>query len=157
MIFANAGTGLVGVLLLFTLLIAGLRIGAALGLVGLGGMMLILGVEPALYKSGVVAIDTLTRYELGTLPLFILMAQLFFAADASRDLFDAAAKFMGHRRGGLAYAAIGGCCGLRRDQRVQPGDRRHDRPGRPARKCASAAIPTRSPPARSLRAARWAR
>ena len=112
MIFANAATGLVGVLLLFALLVAGLPIGAALGLVGLGGMMLILGVEPALYKSGVIAIDTLTRYELGTLPLFILMAQLFFAANASRDLFDAAAKFMGHRRGGLAYAAVGGCAGF---------------------------------------------
>ncbi|WP_317151518.1 TRAP transporter large permease [Sphingopyxis indica] len=101
-----------GVVLLFALLVAGMPIGAALGLVGLGGLMLILGIEPALIKSGVIAIDTLTRYELGTLPLFILMAQLFFAAHASRDLFDAAAKFMGHRRGGLAYAAVGGCAGF---------------------------------------------
>ncbi len=112
MIFANAATGMIGVALLFALLVAGMPIGAALGLVGLGGMMLILGIEPALIKSGVVAVDTLTRYELGTLPLFILMAQLFFAANASRDLFDAAAKFMGHRRGGLAYAAVGGCAGF---------------------------------------------
>ncbi|WP_232469122.1 TRAP transporter large permease [Croceicoccus marinus] len=112
MMFANAATGLIGVVLLFALLVAGLPIGAALGLVGLGGLMLILGIEPALIKSGVIAIDTLTRYELGTLPLFILMAQLFFAANASRDLFDAAASFMGHRRGGLAYAAVGGCAGF---------------------------------------------
>ena len=107
MMFANAATGLIGVVLLFALLVAGLPIGAALGLVGLGGLMLILGIEPALIKSGVIAIDTLTRYELGTLPLFILMAQLFFAANASRDLFDAAASFMGHRRGiGQPAAAV---------------------------------------------------
>ncbi|WP_262503871.1 TRAP transporter large permease [Sphingosinithalassobacter sp. CS137] len=109
---ASAGTGLVGVLILLALLLAGVRIGVALGLVGLGGLMLVLGVEPALIKSGVIVVETLTRYELGTLPLFLLMAQIFFAANASRDLFDAAAKFVGHRRGGLAYAAVGGCAGF---------------------------------------------
>ena len=109
---ATPGTGLVGVLILLILLLAGVRIGVALGLVGIGGLILTLGFEPALIKSGVLVIETLTRYELGTLPLFLLMAQLFFATDASRDLFDAAAKFVGHRRGGLAYAGIGGCAGF---------------------------------------------
>ena len=109
---ATPATGLVAVLVLFVLLLAGVRIGVALGLVGLGGLALILGPEAAVIKSGVVVIETLTRYELGTLPLFLLMAQIFFAANASRDLFDAAAKFVGHRHGGLAYAAVGGCAGF---------------------------------------------
>jgi tripartite ATP-independent transporter DctM subunit len=109
---ATPATGLIAVLILFVLLLAGVRIGVALGLVGLGGLALILGPEAAVIKSGVVVVETLTRYELGTLPLFLLMAQIFFAADASRDLFDAAAKFVGHRRGGLAYAAVGGCAGF---------------------------------------------
>ncbi|MDT8759196.1 TRAP transporter large permease [Sphingomonas psychrotolerans] len=109
---ASPEIGLIGVVLLLVLLLCGLRIGAALGLVGLGGLMVTLGVEPALIKAGVVVIDVLTKYELGTLPLFLLMAQLFFAANASRDLFDAAAKFLGHRRGGLAYAAVAGCAGF---------------------------------------------
>ena len=109
---ATPATGLVAVLILFVLLLAGVRIGVALGLVGLCGLAIILGPEAAVIKSGVVVMETLTRYELGTLPLFLLMAQIFFAADASRDLFDAAAKFVGHRRGGLAYAAVGGCAGF---------------------------------------------
>jgi C4-dicarboxylate transporter DctM subunit len=109
---ATPATGLVAVLILLVLLLAGVRIGVALGLVGLGGLALILGPEAAVIKSGVVVIETLTRYELGTLPLFLLMAQIFFAANASRDLFDAAAKFVGHRKGGLAYAAVGGCAGF---------------------------------------------
>ena len=109
---ATPATGLVAVLVLFVLLLAGVRIGVALGLVGLGGLALVLGPEAAVIKSGVVVIETLTRYELGTLPLFLLMAQIFFSANASRDLFDAAARFVGHRRGGLAYAAVGGCAGF---------------------------------------------
>jgi C4-dicarboxylate transporter, DctM subunit len=109
---ATPATGLIGVLILLALLLFGVRIGVALGLVGLGGLAIVLGLEPALIKSGVILIDVLTKYELGTLPLFLLMAQLFFAADASRALFDAAAKFVGHRRGGLAYAAVGGCAGF---------------------------------------------
>jgi C4-dicarboxylate transporter DctM subunit len=88
------------------------RIGVALGLVGVVGLAVVLGPEAAMIKGGVVVVETLTRYELGTLPLFLLMAQIFFAADASRDLFDAAARFVGHRRGGLAYAAVGGCAGF---------------------------------------------
>ncbi len=109
---ATPMTGLVGVVILLVLLLAGVRIGVALGVVGLGGLAFVIGPEAAVIKGGVVVIETLTRYELGTLPLFLLMAQLFFAADASRDLFDAAARFVGHRRGGLAYAAVGGCGGF---------------------------------------------
>lgn len=106
---ASPETGLIGVGILLVMLVMGVPIGAALGLVGIGGLILVLGFEPALIKTGVTAIDTLTRYELGTLPLFMMMAHLLLSANASRDLFDAAARLVGHRRGGLAYAAIGGC------------------------------------------------
>ena len=109
---ATPETGLIGVGVLFALLLFGVPIGAALGLVGMGGLVLILGLEPAIIKSGVLLIETLVRYELGTLPLFMLMANLFFSANASRDLFDAAAKMVGHRKGGLAIASIGGCAGF---------------------------------------------
>ena len=112
MIYATPMTGLIGIVVLLVLLLLGGRIGAVLGVVGLGGLALILGPEGALIKAGVVVIDTLTRYELGTLPLFLFMAHIFFSIDASRDMFDAAAKLVGHRRGGLAYASIGGCAGF---------------------------------------------
>jgi C4-dicarboxylate transporter DctM subunit len=104
--------GLIGVLALLIVLTAGVPIGVALGLVGMAGMTLLLGLEPALIKSSVILFDTLSRYELGVLPLFLLMAHLCFAANASRDFFDAAARMIGHRRGGLALASIGGCAGF---------------------------------------------
>lgn len=109
MIEAAPITGLAGVIALLLLLFMGAPIGVALGLVGIGGLMLILGPEAAMIKAGVVLFEISTSYPLGTLPLFLLMAHLSFSANASRDIFDAAAAFMGHRRGGLAIASVGGC------------------------------------------------
>ena len=77
------------------------------GIAGLGGLVLTLGLEPALIKSGVLMFETMTRYELGTLPLFMLMAHLCFVAGASGDFFGVAARLFGHRRGGLARFALG--------------------------------------------------
>ena len=104
--------GVIGVGALLLLLAMGTPIGVALGLVGFGGLALLLGSEPALIKSGVIVFETLSRYELGVLPLFLLMAHLCFAANASRDFFEAAARLVGHRRGGLALAAVGACAGF---------------------------------------------
>jgi len=104
--------GLIGVIALLALLAIGVPIGVSMGLVGLVGMCVLLGFEPALIKSGVVLFESVSRYELGVLPMFLLMAHLCFAAGASRDFFAAAASVVGHRRGGLALATIGGCAGF---------------------------------------------
>ena len=104
--------GLAGIGLLLVLLTFGVPIGVSLALVGIGGLALLISPEAALIKSGVVSFETISKYELGVLPLFLLMAHICFAAGASRDFFDVAAKFVGHRRGGLALASIGGCAGF---------------------------------------------
>jgi C4-dicarboxylate transporter, DctM subunit len=104
--------GLVGILVLLGLLGLGVPIGIGLLSVGAVGLTIMLSPEAALIKAGVITFDTVSRYELGVLPLFVLMAHLCFAAGASRDFFDAAARFVGHRRGGLAMASIGGCAGF---------------------------------------------
>jgi C4-dicarboxylate transporter, DctM subunit len=104
--------GLIGVIALLILLTLGVPIGVSMGVVGLVGLTLMIGFEPALIKSGIVLFETVMRYELGVLPLFLLMAHVCFAAGASRDFFDAAARLIGHRRGGLALASIAGCAGF---------------------------------------------
>jgi len=104
--------GTLGVLLLLGILAAGVPIGVGLLVVGLGGLALMISPEAALIKGGVVSFEVISKYELGVLPLFLLMAHICFAAGASRDFFDVAAKFVGHRRGGLALASIGGCAGF---------------------------------------------
>ena len=104
--------GILGVSALLVLLTLGVPIGVAMGVVGLVGLMLLIGFEPALIKSGIVLFETVLKYELGVLPLFLLMAHFCFAAGASRDFFDVAARMIGHRRGGLALASIAGCAGF---------------------------------------------
>jgi C4-dicarboxylate transporter, DctM subunit len=105
-------TAVVAIVALLILLTVGCPIGAALGLVGIAGLTAVLGLEPALIKSGVIVFDTLSRYELGVLPLFLLMAHLCFAANASRDFFAATARMAGHHRGGLAIASVAACAGF---------------------------------------------
>ncbi|HWA23774.1 MAG TPA: TRAP transporter large permease [Caulobacterales bacterium] len=104
--------GGLGVIALLVLLMAGVRIGMALGVVGMVGLAVLISPEAALIKAGVIAFDLASRYELGVLPLFLFMAHLCFAAGASRDFYDASAKFLGHRPGGLALASIGACAGF---------------------------------------------
>lgn len=104
--------GLIGILALLGLLTLGVPIGVSLALTGVIGLMVMLSPEAALVKAGVVVFEVAQKYELGVLPLFLLMAHLCFAAGASRDFFDVAARFVGHRRGGLGLASIAGCAGF---------------------------------------------
>lgn len=104
--------GLLGIVGLLVLLTLGVPIGVSLALTGALGLMVMLSPEAALVKAGVVVFEVANKYELGVLPLFLLMAHLCFAAGASRDFFDVAARFVGHRRGGLGLASIAGCAGF---------------------------------------------
>ncbi len=104
--------GLLGILALLFLLTVGVPIGISLAVVGLGGLSILIGPEAAVIKAGVVTFETVSRYELGVLPLFLLMAHFCFQAGASRDFFEVAVRFVGHRRGGLALASIAGCAGF---------------------------------------------
>jgi C4-dicarboxylate transporter, DctM subunit len=104
--------GLLGILILLLLLALGLPIGVSLALVGVSGLAILISPEAALIKAGVVTFETISRYELGVLPLFLLMAHFCFQAGASQDFFEVAARFVGHRRGGLALASIAGCAGF---------------------------------------------
>lgn len=104
--------GFAGIFALLLLLTLGVPIGVSLALTGIAGLMVMLSPEAALVKGGVILFEVAQKYELGVLPLFLLMAHLCFQAGASRDFFDVAARFVGHRRGGLALASIAGCAGF---------------------------------------------
>jgi C4-dicarboxylate transporter DctM subunit len=104
--------GIVGLVGLLVLLSAGVPIAVAMGLCGITGLCLLTSPEAALVKSGVAAFHSISNYELGVLPLFVLMAHVCFASGATQKFFDAAAKLIGHRPGGLALASIAGCAGF---------------------------------------------
>jgi tripartite ATP-independent transporter DctM subunit len=104
--------GVAGIVVLLFSLACGVPVGIALGVVGFAGFALIIGVDAALAKLAVSSFHTISSIELGSLPLFLLMAQVLFAAGISRDLYALAARLIGHWRGGLAMATIGGCAGF---------------------------------------------
>ena len=90
------------------LLLMGLRvpIAAAMFIPGAVGYMAISGDVAMLNLLKGSAVARLTVYELSVIPLFLLMGQFATQGGLSRDLFRAAAAFVGHIRGGLAMAAI---------------------------------------------------
>lgn len=58
------------------------------------------------------AFEAASEFNLLVIPMFVLMGTLAGASGMSNDLFTAAYRFLGHRRGGLASATIAACAGF---------------------------------------------
>ena len=87
-------------------------VGFAMGLVGVVGFGLLISFHAAIIKVGVIAFDLATNYAIGTVPLFLFMAHVLFASGIGQDLYDFAARMLGHRKGGLAMATVGASAGF---------------------------------------------
>lgn len=55
---------------------------------------------------------TFSNYSFSIIPLFLLMGQFATIGGMSAGLFKAAETWLGHRKGGVAMAAIGACAGF---------------------------------------------
>jgi tripartite ATP-independent transporter DctM subunit len=105
-------TGLLGFAILLVLLALRIPIGVAMLSVGMVGYVSIAG-EKALLSY--LKTETYWRFSTETLsvvPLFLLMGQFAAKAGLSQALFSAAYTWLGHFRGGIAMASIGGCAGF---------------------------------------------
>jgi C4-dicarboxylate transporter, DctM subunit len=98
--------GIIGFIVLFILMTAGMPIGFCMGLIGFVGMLFLFPFSAAFIKMANVPFDIMSNYSLAVLPLFLLMANIILAAGFGADLFKVAAKWLGHYRGGLAMATI---------------------------------------------------
>ena len=104
--------GVIGFVALFSLLAFGLPIGVGMALLGFGGLWYLISQGAAIAKMGIIPFEVMANWSLATLPLFLLMAHIIFASGLSRDLYNVAAKWLGHQRGGIAMATVGGCAGF---------------------------------------------
>ncbi len=95
--------------LLFLLLAGGVPIGFALGLSALIGTTFLISVDASLSLLGSTVFETAMHYNLSVVPMFILMGYIASGAGLSEALYRACNTWLGHRRGGLALATIGGC------------------------------------------------
>ena len=100
-----------GVVLL--LIFLRIPIGLAMLAVGIGGNYLVIGNFNMM--SGQLkhlTYSTFASYSLSIIPLFLLMGQFATLGGMSSALFKAAESFLGHRKGGVAMAAVGACAGF---------------------------------------------
>jgi len=101
-----------GFVALFALMLLRVPIGIAMGLIGVAGFGLMGDLGPALKLLSQSPIRTATEAGFGVIPMFLLMGAIASASGMSRELFQAANSFLGHRRGGLGMATIAACAGF---------------------------------------------
>ena len=88
-------------------------IGLAMLALGLIGSWQVYGsAAPLLNQMKTFAYGQFSTHSLSIVPLFLLMGQFATLGGMSKALFKAAEAFLGHRRGGVAMAAIGACAGF---------------------------------------------
>src|ERR1700752_2563213 len=103
---------IIGFVSLFALMLLRVPVGMAMGLVGVTGFAYIVGGTAALKSVGLTSMRTVTDYTFGVIPMFLLMGAFVSNSGMSRELFRAANTFVGHLRGGFAFATIVACGGF---------------------------------------------
>ena len=97
-------------LILVLCLLGGVPIAVALAGSGMLGIWLITGdLAKVMNITGLVPFSTVADYQLTTIPMFILMAYFSASSGLARDLYNAAASWLSHIKGGLAIATVFAC------------------------------------------------
>lgn len=106
---SDLAIGGLGFASLFLLIALRVPIGVAMVVVGMVGYGTVAGVTPLLSFLKTEAYWRFTSFDFSVIPLFLMMGNFANRAGVTTALFRAASAFIGHFRGGLAMAAIGGC------------------------------------------------
>lgn len=110
---SNLELGLWAFPVMLLLIFLRMPIGLSMLLVGVVGNFLITkSWNPSLSLFKSLTHSTFSSYPLSVVPLFLLMGQFASLGGISQQLFQAAASWLGHRKGGIAMAAIGACAGF---------------------------------------------
>ena len=100
--------GIIGILILLAVLFfLGMPVGFAMGIVGFCGFWYVVSFKAAINVVGTDIWGTFSKYGLTVIPLFIFLGYLAFNSGIAERLYNAAYKWFGHWRGGLAIATIG--------------------------------------------------
>ncbi|MCB9942217.1 MAG: TRAP transporter large permease [Geminicoccaceae bacterium] len=103
----------VSLAVLLAMIFIRIPIGLAMLVCGFFGTWIVTGSPVAIMaqlKS--LTYDTFSSYSLSIVPLFLLMGQFATRGGMSDALFQAAESWLGHRKGGVAMAAVGACAGF---------------------------------------------
>ncbi len=104
--------GAIGLGAMFLLIALHVPIGVAMGVTGVVAVAFIIGWGPALSLLGTEPSAAIENEGLAVVALFLLMGAFATEAGVSADMYRLAYAMIGHFRGGLAMATIGGCAGF---------------------------------------------
>ena len=97
---------------MFVLIFLHVPLGIAMGVSGVIGFGVLAGFKPALTLLASETASLFSSLDFAAIPLFLMMGAFATVAGLSEDLYRIAYALLGHRRGGLAMATIGGCAGF---------------------------------------------
>ncbi len=103
---------LLSVVLLFILMVVGVPIGFALGIVGLTGYAYLEGFEVALYQLSIVTWEHALSYTFVCVPLFILTGEFAYQGGFASDFYNGVQKWLSRLPGGLLVTAFMSCAGF---------------------------------------------
>ncbi|MBM7609515.1 C4-dicarboxylate transporter DctM subunit [Lysinibacillus composti] len=96
---------------LIALLLLGLPVAFALGLLAVGGMFFFNGGTLAFPQIPIISYKTLDDFTLTALPMYVLMSQVLVISGVGRDLYEMASRWFRHLPGGLSIATVF-CCAI---------------------------------------------
>jgi C4-dicarboxylate transporter DctM subunit len=93
------------------LLLIGLPVAFALGLLAIGGMYLFNGGTFSFSQIPIISYKSLDDFTLTALPMYVLMSHVLVVSGVGRDLYEMASRWFRHLPGGLAIATLF-CCAI---------------------------------------------
>jgi tripartite ATP-independent transporter DctM subunit len=110
---SNIEIGLLSFPALLTMIFLRVPIGLAMFVTGFAGLWIVMGTPSmALARLKTESYTTFSNYSLSIVPMFLLMGYFAMLGGMSQALFRAAESWLGHRKGGVAMAAVGACAGF---------------------------------------------
>lgn len=101
------GIGVVSLILMVVLILAGLHVAISLLVLSFVGVWVIRdNVDVALALMAQASNDAIASHEFGVVPLFVLMGLLVATADLGKDIFEVAHALLRRVRGGLGVATV---------------------------------------------------
>lgn len=100
------------ILLLLLFVFLGMPIGFVLLMIGFMLMGYTNGLQGVFMGAGSMVYSQTTNYSFVVIPLFVIMAYFIVHARIGADAYFGVYKWVGHFRGGLAYATVGAATGL---------------------------------------------
>ena len=104
-----ATLGMIG---MFVLIGLHIPIGISMAVAGFVGFGVLNGFGPAATPFATEPAGVISNVGLAVIPLFLLMGSFAGVSGLSADIYRLAYAMIGHRKGGLALATIGGCAGF---------------------------------------------